>query len=651
MSYRSIKRVLGETNLERKCRILFGVCLALLIGGAFYWVDRVAEGLVNAAMEQYQEAIDQHQKNMRLKGRDLVDISLLQRHFERWKTKPEERKFVQILSSELQSQEYEHTLLALPDSHTLDLLKPRFPAAGSEETTILLSLKEEFERRKQDPSSTKRAAVDDKLGEEDAVFAPNFTVENEPDLVFAERSLEKEKAYHYFEPVVFSQSCRICHTSPTDVGAVSSAEGGGIHGAGSAFYVVKVVIPSTAPLAPYENRNASINWIRAILMTAGLVTFFVAMVALYVIVRYVIVKPLKHLRDVSDDVSRGKTEVRAELNTGDEFEELATSYNRMLRHLTDAHVEMRELNADLDAKVDELAQLNVRLYEMNRLKSDFLANMSHELRTPLNSIIGFSEVLRGIESLNDKQRRYAENIQKSGSVLLEMINDILDLAKLEAGKMDVRLSEFDIASLIGAHCDLVRSLTEDKNINLEVDVPRNLPPLFQDQVKVQQILTNLLSNAIKFTPEGGRITVSARRDERRRLVVTVSDTGVGIAEEDRDVIFEKFRQGPAVLGGNSLTREYSGTGLGLSIVKELCKLLGGEISFDSQVGMGSTFYVTLPWTLSHRPQRDQKLMSKLDELAKAPRAEFQPAHAASSQPHVDAATHEAVSPQTTSTVD
>ena len=170
----------------------------------------------------------------------------------------------------------------------------------------------------------------------------------------------------------------------------------------------------------------------------AILTVFMAMITLYLIVRYVIVKPLKHLRDVSDDMSRGKMEVRAEIHTNDEFEELAHSFNRMLRHLTDTQAELRRVNKDLDGKVDELAQLNMRLYEMNRLKGDFLANMSHELRTPLNSIIGFSEVLQGIESLNDKQKRYAANIQKSGRVLLEMINDILDLAKMEAGKMEVR---------------------------------------------------------------------------------------------------------------------------------------------------------------------------------------------------------------------
>jgi signal transduction histidine kinase len=178
-----------------------------------------------------------------------------------------------------------------------------------------------------------------------------------------------------------------------------------------------------------------------------------------------------------------------------------------------------------------------------------------------------------------------------------MINDILDLAKLEAGKMEVRPSEIQIAALIHAHCDIVRSMTEDKNIDLDVDVEPGLSPLYQDQAKLQQILTNLLSNAIKFTPEGGRIVVSAKQVDGNKLNLTVADTGVGISEEEQELIFEKFRQGSGFSTGDNLTREHTGTGLGLSIVRELCRLLGGEVSLTSEVGKGSTFRVRLPWTV------------------------------------------------------
>jgi signal transduction histidine kinase len=258
----------------------------------------------------------------------------------------------------------------------------------------------------------------------------------------------------------------------------------------------------------------------------------------------------------------------------------------------------------------------MQLHEMNRLKGEFLATITHELRTPLNSIIGFSEVLGGIDSLDDKQKRYVHNIQKGGQKLLEMINDILDLSKLEAGKTEVRPSEFRIETIISSQCDMFGNLAEDKNIDLATDIEPELPVMYQDQTKVQQILQNLLSNAIKFTPEGGRITVSAKGDPRGYIEMAVADTGVGIAESDREIIFEKFRQGSAVLGRDNLTREYSGTGLGLSIVKELCKLLGGEVHVTSELGRGSTFRVLIPWMRAETPQHASKLNARLDEITR-----------------------------------
>ena len=210
--------------------------------------------------------------------------------------------------------------------------------------------------------------------------------------------------------------------------------------------------------------------------------------------------------------------------------------------MTETQDEIQEVNDELDSRVDQLAQLNLQLYEANRLKADFLANMSHELRTPLNSIIGFSEVLHGIDSLSDKQRRYASNIQKSGRLLLEMINDILDLAKVEAGKMEIKPSEFDLARLVSAQCDMITSLSEDKNISLSVEVPHQLPKAYQDPNKLGQIINNLLSNAIKFTPQGGMITVRIADTGQGKFKLEVADTGVGIAEEDQEIVFEKFRQ-------------------------------------------------------------------------------------------------------------
>jgi two-component system sensor histidine kinase BarA len=415
----------------------------------------------------------------------------------------------------------------------------------------------------------------------------------------------------------WQSDCVICHeayygkyTTPASSSPATAAD--------MPFRAVRVTLP-------YAETQSSIHWIQAVLLAVGILTVFLSMVALWVVVRYVVVKPLTHLRDVSEGVARGDLEQRAVIHTSDEFEELAASFNKMLRNLIEAQSALRQVNTDLDAKVDQLAQLNMRLHEMNQLKGDFLTNMSHELRTPLNSVLGFSEVLQGAESLNDKQKRYVHNIQKAGRDLLDMINDILDVAKMEAGKMDVRLSEFKIEAIIQAQVDMMRPLSEEKNIDLRFEIESDLPLMFQDQQKVQRILTNLLSNAIKFTPEGGRITVGARGTPRGMIEIWISDTGVGIADADREIIFEKFRQGSAIAGkdADNLTREYTGTGLGLSIVKELCKLLGGEVGVESELGKGSTFRVFLPWMRADIAQSAARMSTKLDDLTKPRRGEFQ----------------------------
>jgi signal transduction histidine kinase len=182
-------------------------------------------------------------------------------------------------------------------------------------------------------------------------------------------------------------------------------------------------------------------------------------------------------------------------------------------------------------------------------------------------------------------------------MLLEMINDILDLAKIESGRMELKLSEFPLGQVVTTQCDMARPLAERKNIDLSTHLADDMPDVRQDQARLQQILNNLLSNAVKFTPEGGRIDVSVRC-KADLFIVDVADTGVGIAEEDQRVIFDKFRQGQTALpDGEALTREYSGTGLGLSIVRELCRLLGGEVSVESELGKGSTFTVRLPQRL------------------------------------------------------
>jgi len=576
MAKRRLTRVLGETSLERKCRIFFVCCLGLLIGGAFWGVERVAVNLV--------------MKNTRDKGRNLVDIVLLRSHIDYWEDREEYRRLAAALKADLgQHQDFKYQILALDEDDSPDRLKVSLPA-DSTEKFVIRQLQEKMKEQEQ--------------LQQQELESGNF------DPVNAERRLPGKNEYHYFEPIYWSETCFTCHLDLRRAGVEGLSEGISVEGDERPFTVVKIVIP-------LEATSKAINWARAILIAVAILTIFIAMVVLYIIIRVLVIKPLKHLQDVSDAVREGDLEQRATIETNDEFEELALSFNLMLRSLTETQNELQDVNQDLDNKVDQMAQLTMRLYELNRLKDDFLANMSHELRTPLNSIIGFSEVLHGIPELSDQQKRYTENIQNSGRVLLEMINDILDLAKIEAGKMEVKPSEFSLEMIVQAQCDMVRSLSDEKNIDLDVEVQGTDRPVYQDQVKIQQILTNLLSNAVKFTPEGGRITVTAGPDSSEKLRISVMDTGVGIAEEDREVVFEKFRQSSIVTTSDNLAREYMGTGLGLSIVQELCKLLGGEISFESELGKGSTFTVVLPWVAPERAPLESDLNRRLEELTRS----------------------------------
>lgn len=557
MSYRSFKRVIGETSLERKCRFLFGACLLVLITASFFLYGQQTEKLVDSQNE--------------VRGRLLVDTSVALLHWEKFEKSDESKPWVRSLSESLQTNKY-----------VSSFIRPSRVKEGKEQI-------DEFENDflQQALANITQTTKPPGQGE----------VEDEP--FETDRPVDGGRFYEYYQAVYAGNRCVDCHrvmTGPSDLFD------------GDLIAIAKIRI-SNEP----TQKKLSLN--RALLLSSAIITVFLAMVASWVIVRYVIVKPLKHLRDVSDEISQGDLAQRADIHTGDEFEALADALNRMLRHMVERQEQLQTSNTTLDNKVDELAQANMRLFELNRLKSDFLATMSHELRTPLNSILGFSEVLGGITSLDDKQKRYVNNIQKSGKMLLDMINDILDLAKIESGKMELRPTEFDLEKVVEAQCDAIRPLSEKKNIDLIVEVKPCDDPPYQDAAKLQQIITNLLSNAVKFTPEGGRIGVTARRTERDELELVVSDTGVGIAEEDQAAIFEKFRQGGTIsTGGDTMTREFSGTGLGLSIVKELCKLLGGEITLESELGKGSEFTIHLPW----RYRQPRKELSLTDSVGMFP---------------------------------
>ena len=261
----------------------------------------------------------------------------------------------------------------------------------------------------------------------------------------------------------------------------------------------------------------------------------------------------------------------------------------------------------------EIERKSRELEVASQHKSEFLANMSHELRTPLNAIIGFSEVLseRMFGELNEKQDEYLKDIYASGQHLLSLINDILDLSKIEAGRMELELADFHLPSAVENALILVRERASRRGIALGHTIDSGLGMVRADERKVKQVLLNLLSNALKFTPEGGRVDVRAGlRDDLAEI--SVADTGVGIAPEDQEAVFEEFRQ------VGTADKKVEGTGLGLALSRKFVELHGGRIWVRSQVGEGSTFTFTLPVRLRRRWERERAGQSSSPATGLAP---------------------------------
>ncbi len=631
MAYKSLKGVLGNSSLERKIRIWFGALMLALIAGSFWSVNQITENLIR--------------RNTRAQAHELTTDFKLRTHLKN--VKGPARDLFSSLASEEPSTPYQAEVRVLDDSiyrkHTKPIVAndPREIRTLEKLAAKTLALQNE---QNQVEAITKAFKLDTETYEEKLKTIERVLIEESEDKNPADgEEFTTNKKYYYYIPIVFNSEsgCLGCHLPLTEdpeqfprLEEIAAQLANNDDSETESELVLErlSMVPPMFLRIGLENESTqnAITKNRAILISVAIVTAVCSMGLLWMIVRWFIVKPLAHLRDVTEEVSHGRMDVRADVDTGDEFEELSRSFNRMLRHLLDTQTALQNANEDLDNKVDEQAQLNLKLYEINQVKGEFLANMSHELRTPLNSIIGFSEILETAKGLDQKHVRFASNIRNSGRLLLDLINDILDMAKLEAGKMEVKPSDFKIDQLTGELCEMVRNLADSKNIQLVWNADPTWPQLEQDKIKVRQVMTNLLSNAIKFTPEGGRINVDTRRIEEAsndqisnaKLEIKVCDTGVGIAQSDQAIVFEKFRQGPSAIGEDALTREVSGTGLGLSIVKELCILLGGTIELESEVGKGSTFTVTMPWIFKQIPRINSEIAQSIDELTKSQRVDF-----------------------------
>jgi len=353
------------------------------------------------------------------------------------------------------------------------------------------------------------------------------------------------------------------------------------------------------------------------LLSAAFFVLALAVVVFYQIIHRIILSPVRQLKRTAERVRGGELRVRSDITTGDEFEELAATFNQMLANLEASHEQLRAINAAMDLKLTELAQANVALYQTAKLKSEFLANVSHELRTPLNSIIGFAELLLEIaraEHTPDasgsaaKRVRYLDNIVAAGRSLLDMIEDLLAMARLEAGRVDLNVDRLSLREATEALAGLIHPLADRRGIEVRVEAAPDLPVIETDPRKFQQIVFNFLSNAVKFiepeerTGRKGRVTLRAERlppgpdSETDRVRVSVIDNGPGIPPEEQETIFEKFRQLDA-----AHTREHSGTGLGLAIARELASLIQGQIQLVSEPGRGSMFSLIVPVSLD--PER------------------------------------------------
>jgi signal transduction histidine kinase len=430
-----------------------------------------------------------------------------------------------------------------------------------------------------------------------------------PEAEFRGRLYQNQKEdfpyFQYARPLHAEDGCLKCHSFQTTTVAAAATH------------------PATAPAGPQMIGLVSIDMRSQLgtnqlllnhifLLTAGLLTATLAVIVFTLITNRLILQPVHVLQETAEKVSQGDLNIRSHISTGDEFEQLSRTFNVMLANLKASEDQLRAVNKSLDLKLGQLAESNVALYESNRLKSEFLANVSHELRTPLNSILGFAELLKETAGgptapVDARMTRYIQNILTSGRNLLELINDLLDLAKIEAGRMEVRSEPLPLNDLFEGLGSILKPLLEKQEVALQTAVAADVPLLQTDGPKLQQVLYNFLSNAIKFSPPKASIELRAELwgqaadGARDQVRISVTDRGPGIDLEKQELIFEKFRQ----IDG-SVTRQHSGTGLGLAISKELIGLLGGAIGVTSIPGQGATFWVILPLKISAGPQDVKK---------------------------------------------
>ena len=361
----------------------------------------------------------------------------------------------------------------------------------------------------------------------------------------------------------------------------------------------RVIVTLTTQYANEEKMEQIVHGI--------LITLLVLLLTTLVIIRIssVITQPIKSLTRTVRNITAGDLDAHIDLTSAGELGILESCINQMKNELKSSQADLEiQLNIFTDELQQTLEELEVRNAELditrskaiyaNNAKSEFLANMSHEIRTPLSGIIGFTELLQGT-NLSNQQIDYASTIQKSAKSLLEIINDILDLSKIESGKTEIAKSEFDIIDIIEDIINLLSPTALEKDIEVFYRIEKDVPNIIHsDPFRIHQILTNLIGNAIKFTNKGYvylQVTLGEIKNVETSIKFTVSDTGIGMSSDDKKKLFRAFTQ-----ADTSITRRFGGTGLGLVISRKLTLLMKGDISFDSTKGEGSTFWFSIPVT-------------------------------------------------------
>lgn len=412
---------------------------------------------------------------------------------------------------------------------------------------------------------------------------------------WADEVFHGKRVERYLYPLYVTEDCLLCHGPKENAPPVvrDYYDAGYDYKLGEIRGALSVIIPKE--IAEQRYATAIIFFI-----TIGTASILLVVVIIFFTANKFL-KPIEKLTAAATAIKKtGDLTTRVEISTNDEVGQLGEAFNDMSDKLRSSYAMLEQRIAE---KTEHLQRAVSALKRANRMKSEFLANMSHELRTPLNAIIGFAEVLKDklCGDLNAEQEDFVKDIHSSGRHLLQMINDILDLSKIEAGKMELQYEVFLVSDAIEEVYTILKGLAKKKQLQLKTVIQEDVKDIEADRVKFKQILYNLLSNAIKFTPQNGTITTNAAIVDGK-MQVSVSDSGIGIKPDDQGKVFKEFWQ-----ADSSFSRKYEGTGLGLALTRRIVEMHGGNIWFESEYGKGSTFYFAIPVTKS------QKILS-LEEI-------------------------------------